>query len=119
IRREPKDTETQVYLGGALGILSGLLRTPKDCAEAEIALRAFIRLKPEDAEAYFSLAQAQLAQREWEGARDALDRSIAIIPNRAPPRLKLAWLLSTCPDPRSHDFPRALEQARTAIEIEK
>src|SRR5260370_37220403 len=57
------------------------------CASAVIEYRNALKLDPRYVEAYYQLAQADLAQHDWRGAYDSLEKAIALDPNRLDARL--------------------------------
>ncbi len=56
-------------------------------ASAVIEYRNALKLDPRYVEAYYQLAQADLAQHDWRGAYDSLEKAIALDPNRLDARL--------------------------------
>ena len=79
--------------------------------------RVAVSQRPDSGLVYTSLGLALLSQRNWEGARAALERAVSIKPDFAWPRSNLAWILANCPEPRFHNFPLALEHAQKATEL--
>ena len=91
---------------------------PARGAEAIGFYRVAVSQRPDSGLVYASLGIALLEERNWEGARAALDRAVSIEPDYAWPRANLAWILANCPESRFHDFPRALTHAERAAELE-
>src|SRR5579863_8918270 len=55
--------------------------------DASIEFRNALRLDPRFVDAYYQLAQADLAERDWEGAYASLDKAIELDPSRLDARL--------------------------------
>ncbi len=99
----------------ALGLA---LWNDKKPTQAEAALRKAAAFLPKSAWVLTLESSVLMKQRKWEEARAALVRAVSIDPNIAWPHSNLAWVHANCPDPRFHDFPRALKHARRATELE-
>src|SRR5258708_35801531 len=56
-------------------------------ASAVIEYRNALKLDPRYVEAYYQLAQADLARHDWRAAYDSLEKAIALDPNRLDARL--------------------------------
>jgi eukaryotic-like serine/threonine-protein kinase len=84
--------------------------------KAIAALAEAIRLRATYPEAHYYLAQANVQLGRWADAVAAYEAALKE-PKYDAPRNGLAWLLATCPDPRWHDGPRAVQLAEQARNI--
>src|SRR5271156_1060265 len=55
--------------------------------DASVEFRNALRLDPRFVDAYYQLAQADLAQRDWQGAYASLEKAIELDPTRLDARL--------------------------------
>src|ERR1700728_4028130 len=55
--------------------------------DASVEFRNALRLDPRFVDAYYQLAQADLAQRDWRGAYTSLEKAIELDPGRLDARL--------------------------------
>src|SRR5271163_2172569 len=55
--------------------------------DASVEFRNALRLDPRFVDAYYQLAQADLAQRDWSAAYASLERAVDLDPNRLDARL--------------------------------
>ena len=60
----------------------------KKYGDASVEFRNAIRIDPRFIEAYYQLAQAELAQHDWPGAFGALEKTIELDPSRSDARLQ-------------------------------
>ena len=84
--------------------------------EAICDLNSVIGLVPEHAMAYYLRSFCWRKQREHARQLNDLEKVVELAPEWSEPCNSLAWLLATCPDPRFHDGPRAVEFGRRALE---
>src|ERR1700726_418943 len=59
----------------------------KQYASAAIEFRNALKIDPRFVDAYYQLAQADLAQQDWRGAYGNLEKAITLDPNRLDARL--------------------------------
>src|SRR5271165_1945165 len=78
--------------------------------DASIEFRNALRLDPRFVDAYYQLAQADLAQREWQGAYASLSKAIELDPGRLDARLDLGRLYFA-----ARQFDRANEEAISVL----
>jgi tetratricopeptide (TPR) repeat protein len=81
--------------------------------DASIEFRNALRLDPRFVDAYYQLAQADLAQREWQGAYASLSKAIELDPGRLDARLDLGRLYFA-----ARQFDRANEEAISVLREE-
>jgi eukaryotic-like serine/threonine-protein kinase len=94
-------------------ILATTLRKQRRWDEAIAVCRDRLKLTPESVKAHSDLIETYCQARQWENAIAALreaDRSTGSS------RVKLSWLLATCPDPELRNVPEALEIAKQEVE---
>jgi len=73
---------------------------------------------PDNPELHSLLGRIYFIRRNWPGARDAWERSLALEPNNAEVLNNLAWLYATCEEERFQDHERALAMAALAVKLE-
>jgi tetratricopeptide (TPR) repeat protein len=78
--------------------------------DASVEFRNAVRLDPRFVDAYYQLAQADLAQRDWQGAYDSLQRAIELDPSRLDARLDRGRLYLA-----ARQFDKAEEEARAIL----
>lgn len=82
-------------------------------SSAAIEFRNALKVDPRFAEAYYQLAQAELAQEHWTGAYNALQQTIELAPARSDARLDRARLYLG-----AHEFPQAMDDASFVVQNE-
>jgi tetratricopeptide (TPR) repeat protein len=78
--------------------------------DATIEFRNALRLDPRFVDAYYQLAQADLAQREWQGAYASLSKAIELDPGRLDARLDLGRLYFA-----ARQFDRSVDEATAVL----
>ncbi len=63
-----------------------------DYGDAAIEFRNALRLDPRFVDAYYQLAQANLAQSDWNAAYSSLEKAVDLDPTRLDARLQLGRL---------------------------
>ncbi|MEW5877449.1 MAG: O-antigen ligase family protein [Acidobacteriota bacterium] len=96
-----------------------LARATGDASAAQAAIATFRRAQetnPQDVWAFYGEAEAQVALGQWEGARGAALRALALEPNCVPCWLTVAQsqLFLGMPDPARQAFQKALAAERRA-----
>lgn len=82
----------------------------KDYQSARIELSSSVRLSPRVFDAYYHLAQAQLALQDWVGASGSLDRAVTLEPEKLDLRLMRGQFYLA-----AREYARAEEDARFVI----
>ena len=82
----------------------------KNYGDASVEFRNAIRIDPRFAEAYYQLAQAELAQRDWRAAFVALERTLELDPSRSDARLERGRLYLA-----GRQFDKAEQDAKTIL----
>jgi Flp pilus assembly protein TadD len=95
-----------------------LLQAAKDARrdryhEAEIQLRAALRLEPQNAALHFALAAMLRQQEQWDDAYDELKTSSKLMPDFPENHIGLAYVFY-----RVDDGPNAVAEARTALSMD-
>jgi tetratricopeptide (TPR) repeat protein len=83
--------------------------------KAVAAFSLAIELKPDLWEAVEGRRRAYARLGQWDMIIDEYARAIEVHPGRADFGNQLAWLLATCPDPKSRDPKRAVELCEKAV----
>src|SRR5205823_1680578 len=86
-------------------------------ADAEGCCREAIRLKPDYANAHYSLARVLTLLCRPAEAAASYREAIRLKPDYANAHNDLAWFLATCPDPAIRDPGQAVEHARRAVAL--
>ncbi len=73
---------------------------------------------PANANLYGLLGDIYYNSKNYEGVRDAYEKSLALRPDNAQVLNNLAWLYATCEDPRIRNPRRALVLAKKAVRLE-
>ena len=81
--------------------------------DASVEFRNALRLDPRFVDAYYQLAQADLAQRDWQGAYVTLAKAIELDPGRMDARLDRGRLYLS-----ARDFDLAKEEANAILQEE-
>jgi len=81
--------------------------------DASVEFRNALRLDPRFVDAYYQLAQADLAQRDWQGAYTSLEKAIELDPGRIDARLDRGRLYLS-----ARDFDKAAEEANSILKGE-
>src|ERR1700731_38481 len=79
--------------------------------DASIEFRNALRLDPRFVDAYYQLAQADLEERDWEGAYASLDKAIELDPSRLDARLDRGRLYLA-----ARQFDKAEEEANSILQ---
>jgi serine/threonine protein kinase/tetratricopeptide (TPR) repeat protein len=108
--RDPNATWAHRDLGSAL-------RQQGKLGEAVASYHRAIELSPEFAENYEELGFALQQQGKPSEAIAAHEKVLSLAPRGDRAHKNLAWLLTTCPDPRFRDPGRAVALARKAVEL--
>ncbi len=106
-RAQPKLLSKLVPLELALGNAEG----------AALALRRFVAIEPQDAEAWHQLAGLLERRGEFAAAVDAYREALALDPTRPTASLRLAWLLATVTDDALRDGDEALRWAKQGAAV--
>jgi tetratricopeptide (TPR) repeat protein len=85
----------------------------KQYGDAAVEFRNAIRLDPRFVDAYYQLAQAELAQRDWRGAYASLEKAIELDPGRLDARLDRGRLYLG-----ARQFDKAEEEANSILQEE-
>src|SRR6202163_2532165 len=81
--------------------------------DASIEFRNALRLDPRFVDAYYQLAQADLAQRDWKAAYVSLEKAIELDPGRLDARLDRGRLYLA-----AREFDKAEEEANSILQLE-
>jgi lipoprotein NlpI len=76
-----------------------------------------ITLNPNNALAYYDRGIARKSKHEYDGAIADYNRAIQLDPNNPDAYIRLAWILSTCPQAGSRDGKKAVAAATKACEL--
>lgn len=79
--------------------------------DASVEFRNALRLDPRFVDAYYQLAQADLAQRDWRGAYTSLEKAIELDPGRLDARLDRGRLYLA-----ARQFDKAQEEANSILQ---
>ncbi|MGC2333915.1 MAG: tetratricopeptide repeat protein, partial [Candidatus Acidiferrales bacterium] len=79
--RDPQKAKLKYFAEGQKYMKKG------QYGDASIEFRNALRLDPRFVDAYYQLAQADLAQRDWQGAYASLEKTIALDPGHLDARL--------------------------------
>src|SRR5271170_8357774 len=79
--------------------------------DASVEFRNALRLDPRFVDAYYQLAQADLAQRDWRGAYASLEKAIELDPGRLDVRLDRGRLYLA-----ARQFDKAQEEANAILQ---
>jgi tetratricopeptide (TPR) repeat protein len=107
---DPQYASPHYHLGNAL-------RARGDMDGAIASYRKAIRRKLPHPGAYYNLGAALESQGKSAEAIAAFQGAIGIQPGYSLSHIRLAWLLTTCPEPKLRDPKRALEAARKAVQL--
>jgi tetratricopeptide (TPR) repeat protein len=103
--------------GASLGVLIGRAQAYIGQGRHDEAvgdLNAAIEKFPDCADAYCERGFANQALGRYSLARADYDRAVALDPHFTEARLRIAWLLSTCPENAHRDGSQALQHAQAA-----
>ncbi len=78
-----------------------------------------IEQTPDNPNLYSLLGNIHYKSKNWDGVRDAWEKSLALEPDNAQVLNNLAWHYATCEDQKFQDPVRALALAELAIQLEK
>src|SRR5271168_2848279 len=81
--------------------------------DASVEFRNALRLDPRFVDAYYQLAQADLAQRDWQGAYASLEKAIELDPTRLDARLDRGRLYLA-----ARQFDKAEDEANAILQEE-
>jgi Flp pilus assembly protein TadD len=76
-----------------------------------------LEINPDSTEARINLGNAFVVQGRFGDAAGQWRNALELEPNRVPALSNLAWMLSTCPDPRVRDGVQAVELAQKALKL--
>src|ERR1700689_4436443 len=79
--------------------------------DASVEFRNALRLDPRFGDAYYQLAQADLAQRDWQGAYASLEKTIELDPGRLDARLDRGRLYLA-----ARQFDKAEQEANSILQ---
>jgi tetratricopeptide (TPR) repeat protein len=91
-----------------------------EMGQHEQAIRDYthvIEQSPSCSDAYCERGLAKKAMGDYQNALADYNKSVELEPEFTDARLRLAWLLSTCPDKRIRDGKRAVELAKDSCEL--
>ncbi len=94
----------------------GYLRS-REWEKAIAAYSKAIELKPDLWEAFEGRRSAYAKLGQWDKIIDEYANAIQVKPDDAGFTNYLAWLLATCPDPKSRDPKRAVELGKKAVQL--
>ncbi len=103
----PRTRAPKALLRAAENARSGRYR------EAEVQLRAALRLDPQNAALHFALAAMLRQQEQWDDAYDELTTSVKLMPDFPENHSGLAYVFY-----RVDDGPNAIAEARTALSMD-
>src|ERR1700694_5358703 len=81
--------------------------------DASVEFRNALRLDPRFVDAYYQLAQADVAQRDWQGAFASLQKAIELDPGRLDARLDRGRLYFA-----ARQFDKSEEEAKSVLQKE-
>lgn len=110
VRLDPASADAHNNLGRVL-LLGG------DRARASAEIAEALRLRPAYAEARFNAGELRREAGQWPAAVEEYAKAIEIRPDWAPCLARLAWVLSTAPDPAVRDGARAVPLASRAVDL--
>ena len=96
----------------------GVLGEQVDNRFLEKVIMRELEKSPGNPSLYSLLGDIFYNSKNYEGVRDAYEKSLALEPANAQVLNNLAWLYATCEDPRIRNPRRALTLARKAVELE-
>jgi tetratricopeptide (TPR) repeat protein len=105
--RDPQKAKAKYLAEGQKNMKEG------QYGDARIEFRNALRLDPRFVEAYYQLAQADLAQRDWQGAYASLEKVIELDPGRLDARLDRGRLYLA-----ARQFDKAEEEANAILQKE-
>lgn len=108
---ETEPTSVAAWIGRARG---WLLSDRRDQAISD--LTQAIELWPECAEAYSERGLIHKEQGDYAAALDDYSRAVELDPRQPEPKIRLAWLLATCPAAEFRDPLRAVKLAAAACD---
>jgi Zn-dependent protease with chaperone function len=77
-----------------------------------------LQKSPNNPSLYSLLGDLDFSDKNYEGTKDAYEKSLALNPENPEVLNNLAWLYATCEDPRFRNPKRALELAKMAEELQ-
>ena len=105
--RDPQKVKLKYFAEGQKYMKKG------QYGDASIEFRNALRRDPRFVDAYYQLAQADLAQRDWQGAYASLEKAIELDPGRVDARLDRGRLYLA-----ARQFDKAEEEANTILQRE-
>ncbi len=115
-----------VYLVGllAIGVLGyylnvGVIGTQLNNQDIEQAILKELQKSPDNPDLYSLLGDLYYSMGDFEGVRDAYEKSLTLKPENAQVLNNLAWLYATCEDESYRNSERALKLATHAAELER
>ena len=105
--RDPQKAKTKYLAEGQKYMKKG------QYGDAIVEFRNALRLDPRFVDAYYQLAQADLAQRDWQGAYASLEKVIELDPGRLDARLDRGRLYLA-----AREFDKAEEEANSILQEE-
>ena len=103
--RDPQKAKAKYLAEGQMYMKKG------QYGDASVEFRNALRLDPRFVDAYYQLAQADLAQRDWRGAYASLEKAIELDPGRLDARLDRGRLYLA-----ARQFDRAQEEANSILQ---
>jgi tetratricopeptide (TPR) repeat protein len=103
--RDPQKAKTKYLAEGQKYMEKG------QYGDASVEFRNALRIDPRFVDAYYQLAQAELAQRDWRGAYAALEKTIELDPGRLDARLARGRLYLG-----ARQFDKAEEEANSILQ---
>jgi Zn-dependent protease with chaperone function len=109
-----------VVLIGGIGYFlnTGIIEPKLDNQYIEKVLLAELDKSPDNPNLHLLLGDLYFKLENWEGSRDAYEKSVELDPENAYVLNNLAWLYATCVDETFRNPIRALELAKRAATIE-
>ena len=105
--RDPQKAKVKYFAEGQKYMNKG------QYGDASVEFRNALRLDPRFVDAYYQLAQADLARRDWQGAYASLAKAIELDPGRLDARLDRGHLYLT-----ARQFDKAEEEANSILQKE-
>jgi tetratricopeptide (TPR) repeat protein len=105
--RDPQKAKTKYLAEGQKYMKKG------QYGDASVEFRNALRLDPRFVDAYYQLAQADLAQRDWQGAYASLEKAIELDPGRIDARLDRGRLYLA-----AREFDKAEDEANSILQKE-